>query len=51
VTAAHASAEPGRMTARRMRGRSWSAVSAWPFRAAQSIWLEPAGPVPGEVRG
>jgi len=40
AAAAYVSAEPGRVA-----GRSW------PLRAGDGIWLEPAGPVPGEVRG
>jgi sigma-B regulation protein RsbU (phosphoserine phosphatase) len=43
---APASAERGRVT-----GRSWRTVLAWPSWAGEGIWLESAGPVPGEVRG
>jgi len=56
VAAARASEEPGqvagrRVAGRRVAGRSWRAVLAWPFLVRGGIWLEPAGPVPGEVRG
>ena len=51
VAVAHAAAEPRRVTGRRAAGRSWRQVLAWPLRARDGIWLEPAGPVPGEARG
>ena len=51
VAVAHAAAEPGRVTGRRAAGRSWRPVLAWPLRARDGIWLESAGPVPGEARG
>jgi sigma-B regulation protein RsbU (phosphoserine phosphatase) len=51
VASAYAPAEPSRAAGRRGAGQSWRAVWAWPFRAGEGIWLEPAGPVPGEVRG
>lgn len=51
AAAARASEEPGQVAGRRVAGRSWRAVLAWPFRGGGGIWLEPAGPVPGEVRG
>jgi hypothetical protein len=51
VASAYALAEPGRAAGRRGAGQSWRAVWAWRFRADEGIWLEPAGPVPGEVRG
>lgn len=50
MAAAHAPEKPGRGTGRPVARRSWRAVLAWPFRAGDGIWLEPAGPVPGEVR-
>jgi hypothetical protein len=51
VAVAHAPAEPGRMAGHRVTGRSWRAVLAWPLRAGDGIRLEPAGPLPGKVRG
>jgi phosphoserine phosphatase RsbU/P len=51
VAAVHASAEPGRIASRRAVGRSRLSALAWPLRTRDGIWLEPAGPVPGEVRG
>jgi hypothetical protein len=51
TAAAHASAELRRVTGRRVAGRSWRAVLAWATRAGDGIWLEPAGPVPGNARG
>jgi phosphoserine phosphatase RsbU/P len=51
ASAARASEEPGQVAGRRAAGRSWRAVLAWPFRGGGGIWLEPAGPVPGEARG
>jgi sigma-B regulation protein RsbU (phosphoserine phosphatase) len=36
---------------RPVRGRSWQAFFRRPLRAGYGIWLEPAGPVAGEVRG
>ena len=33
------------------RHRSWRAVLGRSLRAGYGIWLEPAGPVPGEMRG
>jgi phosphoserine phosphatase RsbU/P len=40
-----------RGASRPVRRRSWQAVFRRPLRAGYGIWLEPAGPVPGEVRG
>jgi sigma-B regulation protein RsbU (phosphoserine phosphatase) len=51
AAAARASEEPGQVAGRRAAGRSWRAVLAWPFGGGGGIWLEPAGPVPGEGRG
>ena len=51
VAAAHAPEKSGRGTGRPVARRSWRAVLAWLFRAGDGIRLEPAGPVPGEVRG
>ena len=42
--------QPGRATGRPVARRSWRAILASPLRAGDGIWLEPAGPVPGEVR-
>lgn len=51
MATAHAPEEPGQGTARPVPRRSWRAVLAWPFRAGDGIWLEPAGPVPGAAWG
>ena len=49
--AAPAPEEPRQGASRPVRRRSWRGVLARPLRAGDGIWLEPAGPVPGEVRG
>src|SRR5258708_165859 len=56
TAAPHASAELRRVRGRgvtggRVAGRSWRAVLACATRAGDGIWLEPAGPVPGNARG
>src|SRR5260370_13879810 len=59
VAVTDGSTDPGasaRWKRRREAGRpvlrwSWRAVSVRPLRAGHGIWLEPAGPVPGAVRG
>jgi sigma-B regulation protein RsbU (phosphoserine phosphatase) len=51
AAAAYAPEKPERSAGRPVPHRSWRTVLAWPLRAGDGIWLEPAGPVPGAVRG
>ena len=51
MAAAYAPENPERSAGRPVPRRSWRTVLAWPLRAGDGIWLEPAGPVPGAVRG
>jgi sigma-B regulation protein RsbU (phosphoserine phosphatase) len=51
AAAAYAPEKPERSASRPVPGRSWRTVLAWPHRAGDGISLEPAGPVPGVVRG
>jgi phosphoserine phosphatase RsbU/P len=51
AAAVHAREKPRRRAGRTVLRRLWRGVLAWPPRAGDGIWLEPAGPVPNAARG